>query len=381
MIKNEMTDIKAKNRKILSLLLPTLSVGIVMILFNLLDAVSGFVLTKCETSLSLDSIIQDLLVLFIAQLIAVATVIFVFVPFFNVKHAETHPISNASSRTTLLLFFLALGTTFLSSLIFTSLFTALNWEPQTGYSEIILTAEHMDNSLNIVLFLVSMTIGAALFEEMVYRRLLIPLLENYQVVPSTAVIVSSIMFAMAHLDEDLVYGNIAGAIIHTVGVFLFAMVLGITYILTRNVLFPILIHAISNLFGSLSILFMLIGNESLLTIYSILMLVMLVIGLGVTIYLVCKCFYGSKTEITFVIWNKPELNGMSGLIGFMVVGLSLVYTPMAVEICLALLKINSDLSKMLSIVCLASILVMLVRLAGEKKHNLNEETVNKSSQV
>jgi membrane protease YdiL (CAAX protease family) len=366
MLENEITAILGKNRRIINLLQPALSVGIVMILFNLLNAVLGFTLTMFETSLPLDSTIQDLLVLFIAQLIGVIIVTFVLIPFFKVKNTDFHPITTSSSRTTLVLFFLAMGTTFLSSLIFTSLFNALNLEPQTGYSEIIITKEHISNPLNIVLFLVSMTIGAAAFEEMAYRRLLIPLLENNQVVPSTTVIVSSIMFAMAHLEEDIIYGNIAGAIIHIVGLFLFALVLGITYILTRNVVFPIIIHATSNFLGSLSILFMLIGDEDLLTTFSLLMLAILVIGLGITIYSVWKFFYGVRNDLMFKIWNKSESNG---LIGFIAIGLALVYTPIVVEICLILLKIDNNLSRILFIVCLASILVMLARLAGETSIN------------
>lgn len=381
MRENEMIYNKGKNRKLLSLLLPALSVGIIMILFNLLDAVAGFTLTMFETSLPLDSTIQNLLALFIAQLISAIIVIFVLVPFFKVKHTEFHPIGIASSRTTLVLFFLAVGTTFLSSLIFTSLFTALKWESQAGYSVLILTSEHISNPLNIVLFLVTMTIGAAVFEEIAYRRLLIPLLENNQIAPSTTVIFSSIMFALAHLDEDLVYGNFAGAINHIVGLFLYALVLGMTYIKTRNVVFPMIIHAISNLLGSLSILFILIGDEGLLIIFSILMLVMLVLGLGVTIYLLFKYIYGSKTEHILFIWNKSESNGLVELIGFIVVGMSLVYTPMLVEIFLTLLKINSDLSRMLFFVCLASVLIILVRLAAVTKHNFKDETVNNPSQT
>lgn len=364
MVKNEMINIKDK--KIFALLLPALSLGIVMILFDLLDAISGFVLTISDSVFPLDSTIQDLLALLIAQLITVSIVMSVLIPLFKVKNIEAYPISFSSSKKTLVLFFLAIGITFLSSLFFTILFTILKWDIKAGYSEIILSLEHLSNPLNIALFLVTMTIGAALFEEIAYRRLLIPLLEKIQVDPSRAVIISSIIFAMAHLEEDILYGTIAGAINHTIGIFLFAVVLGITYTKTRNVFFPIFIHGLSNLLGSLSILITLIGDEGLLTVFSIIMILLLVIGLGISIYLMVKFLYNLKTDSKFSIENESEPNGLIGLIGFLFVGLSLIYSPIIIEICITSLKIDSTLSEIVLILCLTCIFCILVRMMSKK---------------
>jgi len=365
MKRNEITGIEEKNGRILALLLPALSVGTAMTLFAFLEAVSVFALSTFEVLPQLDSTIQNLLVLLITQLIAAIIVFFVLLPFFKVKHAEFHPISTSSTSTTIALFFIALGTTFLSSLFFTSLFTALNWEQQLDYSEITITADHVNNPFNIVLFLITMTIGAALFEEMVYRRLLIPSLEDNQVAPFVAVFVSSIMFAMAHLDTDLMYGNIVGGFIHTTGVLILSMALGMTYILTRNVIFPVAIHAVFNLLGSLSIFFMLMENEVLLIIHSLLVLAMLGIGIGITIYTAWKYFRGSETDWILIIKKKSEVKVSRGLTGFMVVGLALIYMPNVMKINFSLLNVNSNLSGMLLIACLASILVVLVWLVGD----------------
>ncbi|MHA1967903.1 MAG: CPBP family intramembrane glutamic endopeptidase [Candidatus Hodarchaeales archaeon] len=278
------------------LLLPVLSFIIAMVLFYLLEAMLNLIISSNEISLQLDSTIKNLLSLLIAQLVGAIIVFFALIPLFKVKKVDFHPISFSSIHTTIEFFFLTLGTTFLSSLFFTSLFTAFNLDPQFGYSEITITTEHVSNPFNILLFLITMTIGAALFEEITCRRLLIPLLEDNGVSSFVAVILSSIMFTIAHLDADLIYGNIAGGFIHITGLLLLAMILGMTYITTRNVIFPIFIHAVSNLFGSLSILFMLMENDILLTIYSFLVLVMLVIGVGRTIYTAWIYFHGKQPK-------------------------------------------------------------------------------------
>lgn len=367
MQRNEITGIEEKNGRILVFIFPALSVGIAMTLFAFFEAVSVFILSTFVASQYLDSTIQNLLVLLISQLLTAMIVFFFLIPFFKVKRVTFHPITTSSMSTTIVIFFLALGTTFLSSLFFTSLFSALNWKSQFGYSEITITAEHVSNPFNIVLFLITMTIGAALFEEMVFRRLLIPLLEDSHVVSFVAVIASSIMFAMAHLDADLIHGNIAGGFIHTTGLFLFSMALGMTYILTRNVIFPVAIHAVSNLLGSLNILFMLMENEVLLTIHSILVLMMLVIGVGITIYVVWKYFRGSETDWKLIIKKKSEFKVSRGLTGFMVVGLTLVYIPTVMKIFSDRLNVDNSVSEMLLIFNLVSILIVLVLLMGYLK--------------
>ena len=282
----------------------TLSVSVAMILSTLIENLSSLVLILVNLVPHADNVIQDLLSLFISQLISGCLVVLVFIPFFKVKNVIYKPISINSSFKTLKLFFLLFGITFLSGLIFTSLYTVMQWESQTGFSEIVITKMHTNNPFNVLLFLTTVTIGAAFFEEMVYRRMLIPLLENNQLNSTIAVIISSIMFSMVHFIEDLLYGNVPGAIMHTISVFLLAIVLGIAYIETRNVIYPMIIHGVSNLLGGVNILVSLLESESLLFWFSILSLILLILGLGITMYSMWKFSWHKRARSLLNALNK-----------------------------------------------------------------------------
>ena len=366
MMRNELVVMNEKDRRISNLLVPALSMGIALIFVAFLEAVLVFILSLSEDLLFFDNITQNILVLLITQIVGAIIVFAVLIPFFKVKNIEIRPMSTSSAGITVVLFFLALSTTFLSGLFFTSLFTALNLEPQTGYSDLTITAEHLNNPIIVFLFLIAMTIGAALFEELVCRRLLIPLLEDNQMGPFLAVIASSTVFAMAHLDADIIHGNIVGGIMHTTGVFFLGMMLGMSYILTRNIIFPVIIHAITNLLGALNIIFMLMENDVLLTIYSVFVLILLVIGLVLTIVYVWKYFSGQVTDWILIIKRKSEVKEMREIIRFIVVGLAIVYLPSLLKIILPLMNVNEIWNRMLTIVFLASALTVLLIFVSKK---------------
>jgi membrane protease YdiL (CAAX protease family) len=325
MMSNEIVGIEEKDGRISNLLMPALSMGIAMILVAFLEAVFVFVLSLPENLLFFDNISQNLLVLLITQIMGAILVFFVLIPFFKVKKVEIRPISTSSVGITLVLFFVA------------------------------------------------MTIGAALFEELVCRRLLIPLLEDNQMDPFLAVIASSIVFAMAHLDADIIHGNIAGGIMHVTGVFFLGMMLGMSYILTRNIIFPVIIHATTNLLGSLNIIFMLMESDILLTIYSVFVLILLVIGLVITIIYIWKYFSGQETDWILIIKRKSEKKVMRELTRFVVVGLTLVYLPSILKIILPLLNVNEIWNRMLLIVLLASTLVVLLIFVSKKELVMKNE--------
>ncbi|MHA1995140.1 MAG: CPBP family intramembrane glutamic endopeptidase [Candidatus Hodarchaeales archaeon] len=367
MLNNEKTKTEENNGINNSIILPALSLGIAMTLFFLLEAGLIQGLLQIESFLLLDSIIQNILVLLITQLIGVVIVFYIFLPFFKIKYSDFQPFSRSSIRTTIILFFLSLGSTFLAGLLLTTVFAALGWIMKLGYSEITITAEHISNPSYLILFLIATTIGAPLFEEMVYRRMLIPLLEECQVSPFIAVVESSIMFAMAHLNDNLMYGNIAGGIYQTIGVFILAMMLGMTYIMTRNIIYPVVLHAFTNLIGSLNIIFTIEENYFLLTIFSILVLIMLVIGIGISLYLLGKYIHGKETDWIKIIKKRSEVKVSGRLTRFMVVGSTLVLLPTVIKITFPVLNANSNLSGILSIVSHTIIFVVLLWFVAQKR--------------
>ena len=250
-----------------SLLLPALSICLIMMISYLFEAALGFLFEIFNPSFASDWFFQNIISLLIIQTILFVITFFVIIPFFQVKRAEFISLNYANFNISLRMFFLLLGLTFLSNLLLTLIFNSLNWIPEFAYSEILLPDEYISDFGKIFLFLVTMTLGAAVSEEIVYRRLLIPVLENYNASSLTSVVISSLTFVVMHVIEDLRYGNIAGVMMHASGIFIFALVLGLTYIKTRNIIYPILIHACSNLIGSLSTLLTQINSEEILIIY------------------------------------------------------------------------------------------------------------------
>ena len=91
---------------------------------------------------------------------------------------------------------------------------------------------------------------------------------------------SGFVFALSHTINDLVNGNIAYTITHFWNVFLIGTICGIAYILTRNVIYPILIHSVVNLlsFGGNFVIIM--ENDILLVNYRILFNVITIISIG-----------------------------------------------------------------------------------------------------
>lgn len=113
--------------------------------------------------------------------------------------------------------------------------------------------------LNVLLLLVMVAIIAPIFEELVFRRLLIPLFEGTgKMSTMLAVVASSLMFALVHTEADLISGSPRFAVSHFLTASLLGFALGAIYVTTRDVRFPILFHALNNgwaIFGQLVLYF------------------------------------------------------------------------------------------------------------------------------
>ncbi len=346
-----------------SLLLPALSICLIIMISYLFEAALEFLLEIFKPNFASDWFFQNITNLLIIQTILSVITFFVIIPFFKVKRAEFIPLNYANFNESLRMFFLLLGLTFLSNLLLTLIFNSLNWIPEFAYSEILLPDGYINNFGKIFLFLVTMTLGAAVSEEIVYRRLLIPVLENYNASSLTSVVISSLTFVVMHVIEDLRYGNIAGVMMHASGIFIFALVLGLTYVNTRNIIYPILIHACSNLFGSLSTLLTQINSEEILIIYSVGMLLMLLFGSGMTFYNLVRWRKRVKS-----VWNRIELNKINlyYIFKYFIMILPFSIVPCLWEFSIAVLNIGRFLQSVIFILSVLSLSLLLVRIANKE---------------
>ena len=246
----KMVIIREKKGKLLNFFTASMVVGVGGLLLSFLTILISFIIVLTNFYLSFDYIVLSLLILFLSQFIGIFIVYYVFIPLFKAKNSEFHPITILNSVKTILLISGTFTLIVSINFILFYIFRVFKLSPQSGYTNILLNPEHLTNPLNILIYYLPLTIGAPVYEELVYRRLLVPLLEQRGMNPLTAILSSSLLFALAHLPDDLISGNLTGTIMHISAVFLIGVSLGLIYVLTRNVFFSIIIHGIINFISS-----------------------------------------------------------------------------------------------------------------------------------
>jgi len=123
------------------------------------------------------------------------------------------------------------------------------WQGQGGSNPLLQTVLEAQDPVALVLFFVTASIAAPLFEEFLFRGFLLPSLTRYTSVWG-AILLSSLIFAIAHLSLSEVLP------LMTLGV-----VLGIVYTRSRNLLAPMLLHSAWNSITMLG-LFLLGGSAN-----------------------------------------------------------------------------------------------------------------------
>lgn len=122
------------------------------------------------------------------------------------------------------------------------------WQGQGGSNPLLSLALEGRDQVALGIFFFTAAIAAPLFEEFLFRGFLLPSLTRYLSV-SGAIILSSLLFAVAHLSLSEILP------LTTLGI-----VLGVVYTRSRNLLAPMLVHSLWNS-GTLLSLFLL-GTSS-----------------------------------------------------------------------------------------------------------------------
>jgi len=118
------------------------------------------------------------------------------------------------------------------------------WHGQGGSNPLLFLALQAQDRVALMIFFVTSSIAAPVFEEIMFRGFLLPSLTRYISVKS-AIVISAFIFAIAHLSLSEVLP------LATLG-----MVLGFVYTRSRNLLAPMLLHSLWNS-GTLLSLFVL----------------------------------------------------------------------------------------------------------------------------
>ncbi len=123
------------------------------------------------------------------------------------------------------------------------------WQGQGGSNPLLSLALEGQDQIALAIFFFTAAVAAPLFEEFLFRGFLLPSLTRYFPVGG-AILVSSLLFALAHLSlSEILPLTVLG------------IVLGVVYTRSRNLLAPMLLHSLWNS-GTLLSLFVL-GSSSM----------------------------------------------------------------------------------------------------------------------
>jgi len=307
-------------------------------LFILAIGAIGLILINFFTPVLIpDSIIASLQVNLFGQIVGILVIFIFLLPLFRLKSVEVQKPTIMRTLKTFGIACLALTMAMLFALVLWVLFTALGMPIQSSYTGFILTPAHLVNPWNIVLLFATVIFGAAIFEELIFRRMLIPALEHRGMGHFAAVIASSLGFALIHVPNDVINGSISFVISHFVTTFTLGLFLGFTYVATRNVLFPMIIHGFINAFAFSELILESLGDFNLLVILALIMLVVWVIGVIIGAILLIQYLKDPKLSWVTTIWDKSRINILPGLAGYLIVGLALVSLQVGVELIISAL--------------------------------------------
>jgi membrane protease YdiL (CAAX protease family) len=326
-----MVTIHERNGKFLNFFTGSMVVGLGVLLLTILSTIISFIIISTGFYLPFDYVITNLLILFISQIIGALIVYFVLIPLFKAKNTEFHRVTSLNSMRTILIICgtITLVASINFGLIF--IFRLFGLIPQSGYFNIILNTSHLANPLNILIYYLPLTVGAAVYEELIYRRLLIPILEQRGMSSSPAILSSSLLFALAHLPDDLMSANPTGTIIHISAVFFIGISLGLIYVLTRNILYSIIIHGIINFISFSEPLVILVSNEILTLTFYIIYWAIFIVGLGVLTLGLFRFFRKKDLEWVNLIREKSPKPILNGFFGFLIISTIGLFIPLIIQ--------------------------------------------------
>lgn len=336
------------------------------LLLSFLAYLVSFIISFVDLFSHWDYLMTNLFILLISQVFGFILVYFLVIPLFKARKIEQYPLDLLNSVRTGALICVTFTLGYISNFILDYLFNFLNIRPQSGYTNLILNSEHLNNPLNILLYFLPLTIGASVYEEHVYRRLLIPLMEERGMSPLIAIITSSFVFAIAHLPEDLVTGNIPGSILHVWDVFLIGLSLGLIFILTRNIIYPIIIHGALNFISFSSPKVLILGNELMNIAYYTFVYIILFLGFGVFLFGLWR--YLRKRDVEWVVLiRKKTFNKIKyGSLCFLIIGSISAFIPLALDNLLLNLAIYDVLLYYIIAICSFGFLVILFLWLGTR---------------
>ncbi len=325
-----------RDESLLNFLSPALLFVIGLIILAL-GAIGLILLNFLFPLLIPDGTIASLQVNLFGQIVGIVVILAFLIPLFQLTKVETQKTTIMRTIKTFGIACLALTIAMLLSLALWAFFTALGLPIVSSYTGFVLTPAHLANPLNTVLLFTTVIFGAAIFEELIFRRMLIPALEHRGMGHFAAVIASSLGFSLIHVPNDVINGSASFVISHFATTFILGLFLGFIYVATRNVLYPMIIHGFINAFAFSELILESLGDFNLLIAFALVMLVIWVIGVIIGAIFLIQYLRDPKPSWVKTIWDKSRVNILPGLAGYLIVSFALVSLQVAIELSISTL--------------------------------------------
>ena len=329
-----------KGRTWLNFFTPATIAAIYLSLQFLVELAIAFLLYITQSTN--DIMMSKLIVLITSQVSLTVIFILIIIPVLKVKAIEFKPISYSSFFVFILVFCLYWAVLIPINLGFSFISNIFDIEVDLFWNVSPMIKNHK-SLFSIIIWLIAGTLGVALVLEYLYRRTLIPLLEKRGMSPFFAVLTSSCAFALINIPLNLglqitflresnlvnIYlsrYDLGTSLFYSLNLFLTAFSLGlacgIVYILTRNILFSIMLHCFVSLPYYLLELFN--DNRFFISLVGFLIIVMNIIGLFIIIYILYSLFSSSSRPNWITILHKKSLVDIKhGLVGFFIIFLGI----------------------------------------------------------
>ncbi len=297
-------------------------------------AISEWVFSQSESA-EIDLLILNGITVNLSLVFVVIIIYFIFIPRLKVLDAEYREVRADGFFIMIPLFFFASFFRILIAELFKYFSITLSHESpwfETNFKK-------LDDPVLLLLFFLHSLVISNLFSELMFRRTLIPLLEDRGLSPFHAVILSSIGFSFLNLPYILLYPENPTFYFLLITYICYSLCVGITYILTRNILFPILFHAFYFFHYYTGSLGSALDNENLLLIHDSLNVLTVVLTIIIIPYVFTKAKDPESSSEWMKVIKKHSVPYIQrGVIGFFVISIGFLAIQALVE------KIGNELT-------------------------------------
>lgn len=280
--------------------------AVILFMLSFFDLSGAFAILSVLTAIIVDVLgepseamvtIINLLINLIAQISSI--IIFVVLSRSNRVEPEEKSMPKGNfPLTTYLVYSLLIAFTF-SLEIINSLLESLGLPEKSPYEAIEPTIELLEDPIFYILFFSTLVFGAAIWEELAFRRTFIPYLERRGMGTFWVLAISSLLFSLMHTPVDLLSGSVRFAIVHFFSTFAGGFALGFLYMRTRNILWPIFLHGLVNGVAGIAMIGIVRWDElndvSLITLGGLWVLTALAVGAGTAVYVIIQLIRNSRS--------------------------------------------------------------------------------------